>query len=54
MKNFENFNLKKKEWIIVEDIRKKQGKYYDFSLESSLIHLSEFPFLQEKFKDLLP
>ena len=32
MKNFENFNLKKKECIIIEDIRKKQGKYYDFGL----------------------
>lgn len=46
MKNFENFNLKRKEAIIVEDIRKKQGKYYDFSFESTLIQLNEFPFLQ--------
>jgi hypothetical protein len=54
MKNFENFNLKKKEFIIIEDIRKKQGKYYDFSLESTLINLAEFPFLKEKFQDLFP
>jgi hypothetical protein len=54
IKNFETFNLKKKECIIIEDIRKKHSKYYDFSFESSLIHLHEFPFLQDRFKDIFP
>ena len=30
MKILDSFNLKKKEPIIFEDIRKKQSKYYDF------------------------
>jgi hypothetical protein len=30
MKTLESFNLKKKESIIIEDVRKKQSKYYDF------------------------
>lgn len=39
---------------MIEDVKKKQSKYYDFGFESNLIQLSEHPFLQQKFKDLLP
>ena len=43
MKNLESFNLKKKEAIVFEDVRKKQSKYYDFGFESSLLKVSEHP-----------
>lgn len=45
MKNLESFNLKRKEWIIISDVRKKQSKYYDFAFESSLIRVSDDPAL---------
>lgn len=54
MKTLDSFNLKKKEAIIIEDVRKKQSKYYDFGFESTLIRLSEHPFLMERFQDILP
>jgi hypothetical protein len=54
MKNLDSFNLKKKDCIIIEDVRKKQSKYYDFGFESTLIRLSEHPFLKEKYQDILP
>ena len=54
IRNFETFNLKRKEWIIVEDIKRKHSKYYDFTFESNLIHLAEFPFLMERFKKVFP
>lgn len=31
---------------MIEDVKKKQSKYYDFGFESNLIQLSEHPFLQ--------
>lgn len=54
MKNLESFNLKKKEAIVFEDVRKKQSKYYDFGFESSLLKVSEHPEIMEKYQDLLP
>jgi len=40
IKVLESFNLKKKDIIIIEDIKKKQSKYYDFGFESNLIQLN--------------
>lgn len=54
MKTLEGLNLKKNEPIIIEDVRKKQAKYYDFGSESNLLHLNDHPFLLEKYQQLLP
>ena len=54
MKNLEQFNLKKKEPIIFEDVRKKQSKYYDFGFESTIIKINDYPDLLDKYQDLLP
>lgn len=45
MKILEGLNLKKNEPIIIEDVRRKQSKYYDFGSESNLLHLKDYPSL---------
>jgi hypothetical protein len=46
--------LKKKDFIIIEDVRKKHSKYYDFSFESTLINVHKDQELYDKFIYLLP
>lgn len=54
MKTLDGFQLKKKEPVVFEDVRKKQSKYYDFGFESTLLRFSERPELMEKYEDLIP
>lgn len=54
MKALESFNIKKKEAIIFEDVRKKQSKYYDFGFQSSFVRLEDHPHLVEKYSEILP
>jgi hypothetical protein len=54
MKTLEGLNLKRNEPIIIEDVRKKQAKYYDYGSECNLLHLNDHPFLLAKYQTLLP
>ena len=54
IKNLQGFDLKLKEPIILEDIKKKKSFFLDYTFESSMFKINDDPDLKAKFEDLLP
>lgn len=46
--------LKKRQPILIEDIKKKKAVFLDFTSESNIIILDDFPDLKEELAELLP
>lgn len=52
--SYKNAHLKKKEAVVLEDIKKKKNKFLDFTYESSIIRLDSDPVLKASLAYLLP
>lgn len=53
-RTLESFQLQRGEAVVIEDVRKKQSKYYDFGFESHLLQLAAHPALARLTAPLLP
>ena len=51
---FQNAKFKKRDPIILEDIRKKKNTFFDFTHESSIIRLDDCNEIKVMFDHLLP
>ena len=50
----ESMNLRKKQAIVLEDIKKKKSVFLDFTAESNILLLDNHPHLKEQLESLLP
>lgn len=54
IKTLTSLKLKKRELVVLEDIKKKKNIFLDYQHESSVIKLDQNPILKEELKDFLP